>query len=127
MSYVTLTSEDLEALIDVTQHVVDYKQIALSVSRWQTFESEYLPKLVQQLGNNQFRCFRTDDNTFTWLADQIRHCRLVQPGVKRENWPSLDSVPLVQRVLDICAAASGGQARYNLSRHRANFSNWFED
>lgn len=127
MSHVTLTSADLEALIDVTQHIVDYKQIALSQSRWQTFETEYLPRLVEQLANNQFRCFRMDDNTFTWLIDQIQHCHVIQQGIGREHWPRLDTLPLAQRAIEICQSAAQGQLRYNMSQQRATFNNWFEN
>ncbi len=127
MSFVKLTSKDLEVIIDISQHIVDYKVNALSVSRWQTFETEYLPRLVAQIADNQFRCFRIDDNTFTWLADQILHCRLYEAGVKRDNQTELAATAIGQAALKICDQASSGQRNYDRCQMHSNFAGLFEN
>lgn len=126
MSFVKLNDADRETLIEIVQQVMDYKCRALKPQNWQTWEREYLPRLVEQISLNQWRCFRSDDNTFTWLADQIRHSRLLQDGVPLKEGIPLDQTTLGARAVDICRRASQGQRVYNASLATDQFRHLFK-
>jgi hypothetical protein len=123
---VTLKPHDLNTLIEITQLIVDYKSQALSQPRWDKFYNEYLPSLLEQLSQNQFKCHRPDDSTFTWIIDQLCHSRKIVPGVShKEGIPLADTV-LGERALAICRAATRGQKFYDSWRRDTKFNDLFE-
>lgn len=124
---VKLTRQDLEMITEILQLVCDYKVTALRPQSWQRFQQDYLPSIVDQIGRNEFKCNRADENTFQWLLDQICHSRQLIPGVPHNQGRSLIDIPLGQRVADICRQASQGQRSYDQWRRRTEFSKFFED
>lgn len=118
MSYVKLRNNHLEAIIEITQLITDYKYKALKKHGYEIYLTDYLPKLLEQISKNEFRCFRRDDSTFTWLIDQICHCRVLIDGVPVKDGLLLCDTDIGQRVIEICRHATMGQNNYN---------NWYSD
>lgn len=116
VEYVTLTKQDLEVLIEISQQIVNYKSRRLSSSSWRQFESIYLPSLVEQLGDNRFKVVKAYNNTFRWLINQIQWSKQLEPGVRDRDQIHLAETVLGQRAIEICAAASAGQIHYDLKR-----------
>lgn len=123
---VKLNAHDLNLIIEMLQLVVDYKAEALKPRSWQIFEQEYLPSIINQIRDNQFRCYRQDDNTFHWFVDQVCHSRRLHPGVPHSQGTPLSDIPLGEQVLEICRAASRGQKYYDQWRAGSRFKDLFE-
>lgn len=116
VEYVKLNKEDLQVLIEISQQIVDYKSRKLSRTSWNQFESIYLPSLVQQLADNQFKVVKAYSNTFRWLINQIQWSRAWQQGVRPENQCELAQTELGRRAIEICEIAACGQTSYDLRR-----------
>ena len=122
---VKLKPNDLELIIEMLQLVCDYKAQALRPQRWQTFQQDYLPSIIDQIKNNEFKCHRHDDNTLLWLLDQVCHSRQLHPGVPHNQGMGLIDTPLGERVSEICRAASQGQRYYDSWSNSHNFNRLF--
>jgi len=125
VDYVELSPRDLELLIDVVQMVVDYKFRSLMRHNWTEFETNYLPKLVDQISKNQFKVVDSTDNTFVWLIDNIVHSRRVVAGIPKRDWIPLADIDQVQECLTNLRAASRGQVSYKTSKIGEQFTNLF--
>lgn len=116
VDYVKLTTADLEILIEVSQIIVDYKFRTLKKENWSIFESVYLPRLVDALGDNKWRVAQRHNNIFKWLEDQIRFARILAPGVKPRDAQMLSDTELGQEAIQICQIAASGRISYNTHR-----------
>jgi hypothetical protein len=126
MSHVKLKSTDLEIIIEITQLVCDYKIQALNKISWSKFQSEYLPKLVSQIYANEFKCNDINNNSLTWLIDQIVWSRKIVSGVSHKEGIPLSDTPLGEQALNILRAASKGQAGYDSWSRPTTFNKLFE-
>jgi len=125
VDYVELSPRDLELLIDVVQMVVDYKFRSLMKHNWCEFETQYLPKLVDQISKNQFKVVDSTDNTFVWIIDQVIHSRRVVDGIPKRDWIPLCDLDSVQECLTALRAASRGPVSYKNSKVGQQFTNLF--
>ena len=127
VEYVKFSTEHLNNLIDVFQMVVDYKHRCLTKHNWTVFESQYLPKAVEALRDNQFKIADTHNSIVTWFIDQIVHSRRVVDGVGRDDWIPLPDISSVQTCLSALRAASRGQQSYNVwASGNTTFKNLFD-
>jgi len=125
MEYVSLRKTDLEIITEISQDIVDYKYHCLSRPNWLIFESQYLPSLVQQLADNKFKIVTANNNTLTWLLDQIVNSRKYQPGVKKSEMILLADTAQGESALSILRAARFGVESYNRYCHPNQFYNLF--
>lgn len=112
--YVKLSPRHLDQLIDTFQAVVDYKAKSLSRPNWDTFNTEYLPKVITALKDNSFKVADTHNNIIVWIIDNIVHSRRVVDGVPKKDWVPLIDIESVQDTLSMLRAASRGQMSYNI-------------
>ena len=126
IDYVELTAKDLEHLITVCQWVIDYKHRVLSKKNYSRFESEYLPKLVDQLKENRFKVVDPMNNTFTWIIDQIAHSRRIIPGQAQDEWQPLSDMPQVKPLLISLRAAAQGHKAYRGLQNQEHISRLFD-
>lgn len=124
--YVKLTTPDLNVIIDTLQAISDYKHAALSRPSWERFETNYLPKMVEYIANNQFKHVRSNDNVFMWFLDQLCHSRTITPGIRPSDGVPLIDTELGQRAAAICRAAAKGEISYAQYSTRNNYSDLFE-
>jgi len=111
--FVKIKTQHLEQLIDVFQMVVDYKAKSLSPHNWQQFQTEYLPRTVDALRDNEFKIADVHNNILQWMLDQIIHSRRVVDGIPKKDWIPLIDIESVQETLSMLRAASRGQTSYN--------------
>jgi hypothetical protein len=116
VDYVKLTRQDLDILIEVSQHIVDYKHRTLKPENWSIFESVYLPRLIEALDQNSWKVAQRHNNIFKWIEDQIRWARILTPGLKPKDCPNLSDTELGQEAIDICQTASRGAVSYKTHR-----------
>ena len=112
--YVKLTPQHLDRLIDLLQECVDYKAKSLTSNNWEQFQSEYLPKAIKALRENNFKVADTHNNILTWILDQAVHSRRVLDGVPKKDWVPLIDIESIQETLSMLRAASRGQMSYNI-------------
>ena len=112
--YVKLSPRHLDQLIDTFQSVVDYKAKSLSRPNWDTFNTEYLPKVITAIKDNSFKVADTHNNIITWIIDNIVHSRKVVEGLPKKDWIPLIDIESVQETLSMLRAASRGQMSYNI-------------
>jgi hypothetical protein len=124
-SIVKLRNEHLNKIIDITEDIILYKSQYLKPQSWATFETMYLPSLIQQIRDNEWRINHPGINTFKWLQDQIRHCRKLAPGVNPKHALHLDETRTGREVIAICEAASKGQIYYDGFTRNSTFNNLF--
>ena len=104
MTYtVTLNEQQLNELMTVTEVVWEMKRsgpdgIKLGKRALETFETEYLTSILEQIAANEFEVNHKQKNTFRWLIDQIEYV-----GLDPQEYP------MVQRVLNTCEAAATGE------------------
>lgn len=125
MDIVKLTAQDLAVIIEISQMITDYKYRRLQSHNWQRFESEYLPRLVDQLAENSFRIHKPDNNTFTWLRSQIYHSRHIIKGLKINQCPRLEDLPIGQEAIRICTLAARGKISYTLAQEKKPYPDLF--
>ena len=125
MEKVKLTERDRQVLIEISQAIVDYKFHSLRRSSWQKFEQDYLPSLVEQLAQNDFTINDRNNNTFTWMIDQIVHCGVYEPGLRPWDCRRLSDTELGQTALAICRWASKGPHQYAANRTQTQFHDLF--
>ena len=123
---VELTAKDLDHLITVCQWVIDYKHRVLSKQNYRRFESEYLPKLVDQLRENRFKVVDPMNNTFTWIIDQIAHSRRIVAGQAQDEWQPLRDMPQVKPLLTSLKAAAQGNHSYRSLQNQEHISRLFD-
>jgi hypothetical protein len=126
MAHVTLKKEHLTKIAEIMISVIEWKSHALKAESFERFENNWLPKFLEQLRNNEWTCNRTQQNTFMWIIDQIRHCRRLAPGVNPKNAVHLDETRIGIEVIEICKAAAKGQIYYNEWCHNSEFNNLFQ-
>lgn len=124
-NYVKLKKEHLNKIAEIMISVVEWKAHALNAKSFETFENNWLPRFLEQLGANEWRCNRAHSNVFVWMEDQIRHCRRLAPGVTAKNAVHLDETRLGREVIEICRAAAKGQLYYNGWSTNSEFNNLF--
>jgi len=123
---ITLRDYHREMIIESLQLVCDYKVRALKKRSWQTFETEYLPSIIEQIQNNEFKLNDPKSNTFIWLIDQVCWSRYIIEGCHyNEGLPIIDS-ELGQQVAELCRVASRGQRYYDLYYRGGRFNDLFE-
>jgi hypothetical protein len=123
---VKLSELHRELVIDALEAIVNYKFRALRKSSWFRFETEYLPRAIEQINNNQFTVRDVNNNFFTWIIDQVCHCRVVLDGVGiRDGLPLIDT-ELGQQIAELSRAASRGQANYDQYYAHSQFHNLFD-
>ena len=127
VEYIKLSPGDLEVIIQVSQQVVDWKYKMLSERAWSVFETQYLPSLVEQLAENNFKVADVHKNTCSWLRDQILHSKLLQPGVKSQDSIPLEQTELGRRALEILWSASHGAVSYQTYKNSLKYQDLFTD
>jgi len=123
---ITLQHYHKELIIDALEAIVQYKSRALRKSSWFKFETEYLPKAIEQIKTNTFTVNDTKNNFFVWFIDNLCHCRVVIDGV-----PVNDGVPLIdtrlgEQVAKLCRVCSKGQKYYTEYYTGSRFNDLFE-
>jgi hypothetical protein len=126
MANVKLKKEHLYKVAEIMVSVIEWKSHALKEESFQRFENNWLPKFLEQLRNNEWTCNRTQQNTFCWIEDQIRHCKRLAPGVQPKNAVHLDETRLGIEVIEICKAAAKGQLYYDGFARNSEFNNLFQ-
>ena len=126
MAHVTLKKEHLTKIAEIMISVIEWKSHALKAESFERFENNWLPKFLEQLRDNEWTCNRTQQNTFMWIIDQIRHCRRLAPGVNPKNAVHLDETRIGIEVIEICKAAAKGQLYYNNFASNSEFNNLFQ-
>lgn len=124
--YIKLSERDREIIIDICDEFIQYKSRALKKSNWQVFETEYLPKLVNQIRENKWQVIDTTNNTFTWIISQICHSKRLVEGVRFSEGIPLADTRLGEQALEICRAASKGSVSYATYQHQRQFRNLFD-
>jgi hypothetical protein len=122
---VKLRPKHLEAIIEITQLICDYKHVALRKDKWNTFYNEYLLELVEQIKENDFKCHRADNSTLTWIIDQVCWSRKLVLGTNHKDGIPLADTPLGEYVLDICRNATLGQRHYDGWSRDSKFNDLF--
>jgi len=125
-NYVKLKKEHLNKLAEVMIQVVEWKSHALKPKSFETFENNFLPSFLQQLRDNEWKCNRTGQNTFTWIIDQIHHSRKLASGIDPKNAIHLDQTRLGIEVIEICRQAAKGQLNYDGFARNSEFNNLFQ-
>jgi hypothetical protein len=118
VDYVKLNKVDLDILVEVSQLIVDWKHRTLKKENWTIFESVYLPRLIEALGDNSWKVAQRHNNIFKWLESQIRWCRILTPGMKPKDCPHLSDTELGREALEICLVAGTGNISYQTHRGR---------
>lgn len=126
-SIVKLNKDDLETIIDILEDVVLWKSHVLKPKSWETFETNWLPSILLQIKDNEFKVNRSHANTFQWLRDQIYHCRKLSPGVDPKYAVPLEQTRKGIRAITICQTASKGQLYYDSSRKKTNYQELFKE
>lgn len=124
-SKIKLRPEHLNKIIDITEDIVNYKSQYLKPSSWTTFETMFLPSLLEQIKDNEWKLNHPGINTFKWLKDQILHCRKLAPGVNHKNALYLSDTRTGREVMAICDAAAKGQLYYDGWARNSTFNNLF--
>lgn len=127
VEYVKLDNHDLNALIEISQLIVDWKHRNLTAHNWQVFEQDYLPSLVEQLSVNSFKIADPQKNIFVWLQDQILHSRRATPGLRDRECLPLADTHQGERALEILRVAQRGQVSYNSYKHNQKFRDLFDN
>jgi hypothetical protein len=126
IDYIKLTERDLEVIIDICEEVIQYKSRALAKKNWLTFEEEYLPKLIDQIKENQWRIINHNNNTFVWIIDQICHSKRIVEGCRPKDGIDLADTNLGEQALEICRAASKGNQSYQSYLQGRQFRSLFD-
>lgn len=126
MANVKLKKEHLQKVAEIMIMVVEWKSASLNPKSWETFETIWLPKLLEQLNSNEWTCNRTSKNSMLWIIDQVRHSKRLAPGVNPKNAVHLDDTKLGREVIEICKAASKGQLWYEGWAKNSEFNNLFQ-
>lgn len=114
MSYtVNLTESELADMAAVLEAVWELKRsgprgVRLSADKLTKFEEDWLHSALVQLKNNHFTVNSATSNTFKWLIDQIEYTGLA----------AHPELYVVQSVLEVCAAAGGGESVWRTYRRR---------
>lgn len=126
MAHVRLKKTDLDILIEILQLVYDYKAVALSKPAWLKFSQDYLPKILDQMSRNEFNCNDVNNNSPTWLIDQVCWSRQLIYGVPHREGIPLSDTQLGQQALHILRPASRGQQSYDLYTRPTTFNELFD-
>ncbi len=124
-SFVKLKPEHLDTIIDVLEDVVKWKSQSLSVKAWTTFETDYLPSVIEQIRDNEFRLNHITRNTPLWIVDQIMHTRVLNSSGNKRNAVALYDTLKGKRAIEILRAAAKGQIYYDGYYTTTTFSNLF--
>jgi hypothetical protein len=85
----------------------------------------YLPSLIEQIRDNEWKLNNSHINVFLWLKDQILHSRKLAPGVSHKNALHLSDTLTGREVIAICEAAAKGQLYYDSWARNSTFNNLF--
>lgn len=124
-STIKLKQEHLEVIITCIQDVVDWKAETLSVKAFDIFYNQYLPLLLDQIVNNEFKLNHNRKNTMVWIIDQIRHSKKLADGVDPKNAVPLSDTRTGREAISICEKAAKGQLYYNGYYTQNNFQELF--
>lgn len=123
---VKLKQHHLDDIIQVLELIVQYKSQKLRARSWETFKSQYLVSIIEQINANEFVLNHPTKNPVMWLIDQMVWARVIVPGVPiNEGTPIIDTA-LGERVAAICRAAAKGQLYYDSSFTNNNFHDLFD-
>lgn len=126
-SVVKLKKEDLAIIIDVLEDIVLWKSHSLKPKSWDTFETNWLPSIISQIKENEFKVNRSHTNTFQWFKDQIYHCRKLSPGVDPKYAVPLEQTRRGIEAIRICQTASKGQLYYDSASRDTTYSKLFKE
>lgn len=125
-STIKFKKEDLKLITEVFEDVVRWKAHRLSDRAWQTFNTEWAPKMIEQLTNNEFNLNHPSKNTIVWFIDQILHSRVLNSSGNPRNSVHLYDTRKGKESLMILRAAARGQLFYDTWTRKSQFNNLFD-
>jgi hypothetical protein len=106
MATIKLHKKDLQVIGEILAQITQYKYDHLTPAKYKQFETEWLPKAIEQYKANEWNYNHKTKNTFSWLIDQILHCK----SLDGEN---LEDTIMGEAAIEICKEALWGQVSYN--------------
>ena len=106
MATIKLHKKDRAVIGEIILQINDYKQDHLTPAKYKEFENVWLVKAIEQFIANEWNYNHKTKNTFSWLQDQILHC-------KSADGENLEDTIIGEAAIEICKEALWGQISYN--------------